>query len=56
MHILNNKEILNRLKGRSNMQNTESILKYQSRIYNFQKNSDINHRGTKVICNNKLFP
>ena len=32
IHIINNKDRLNRLKGSSKMQNIESLLKYQSRI------------------------
>ena len=54
--ILNNKERLNGLKGSTTMQNIESLLKYQSRIYNVQRNSDVNPRGMKIIWNNKLFP
>ena len=30
--------------------------KVHSRIYNFQRNAGVNHRGMKVICNNKRFP
>ena len=32
IHIINNEEILNGLKGITKMQNRESIFKYQSRI------------------------
>ena len=31
------------------------LFKYQSRIYTVQRNSDVNHRGMKIIWNNKLF-
>ena len=48
LHILNNKEILNGIKGSTQMQKRESLFKYQSRIYNFQSNSDVNHRGKKM--------
>ena len=56
LHILNNKEIFNGLKGRTNIQKRESLFKYQSRIYIFQRNSDVNHRDMKIIWNKKLFP
>ena len=46
----------NGLKGITNMQKRESLFKYQSSIYNVQKNSDVNHRGMKIRRNNKLFP
>ena len=55
LHIINNKEILNGLKGSTKMQKIRSQFKYQSRIYNVQNNSDVNHRGMKIIWNNKLF-
>ena len=48
LHILNNKEILNGLKGGIKMQKRESLLKYQSCIYNMQRKSDVNHRGMKM--------
>ena len=38
------------------MQKRKSQFKYQPRIYNVQRNSDVDHRGMKMICNNKLFP
>ena len=38
------------------MKKRQSKLKYQSRIYNVQRKSDVNHRGMKMIWNNKLFP
>ena len=56
LHILNNKEILNGLKGIKKIQEGKSQFKYQPRIYNFQRNSDVDHRGMKMICKNKLFP
>ena len=37
------------------MQKRESPLKYQSYIYNGQRNSEVNHRGMKMIQNNILF-
>ena len=37
------------------MQKRELIFKYQSHIYNFQSNSYINHRGMKIVRNNKFF-
>ena len=37
------------------MQKRESLFKYQSRIYNFLKNSGVNHRGMKMRWNNKNF-
>ena len=55
-HILKNKETLNGLKCSTKIQNIESQFKYQSRIYTVQSNSDVNHRGIKMIWNNKLFP
>ena len=56
IHILNIKEILNVLKGSTKMQGTESLFKYQSLIYNVQRNSDVNHRVMKMRCNNKKCP
>ena len=56
LHIINNKEILNGLKGSTKMQNIESLLKFQSLIYNVQIKSDVDHRGMKMRWNNKLFP
>ena len=55
LHILNNIKRLNGLKGSTNMQKRQSKFKYQSLIYNVQRNSDFDHRGMKIICNNKLF-
>ena len=56
IHIINNKEILNGLKGSTKMQNRESLLKYQSRINNIQRNFYVNHIGMKMRWNNKPFP
>ena len=56
LHIINNKYSLNGLKGSKKMQNRSSLLKYQSRFYNVQKSNDVNHRGMKILWNNKLFP
>ena len=38
------------------MKNRESLFKYQSCICNVQRNSDVNHRGMKIIRNNENFP
>ena len=38
------------------MQKRQTQFKYQSRIYNVQSISDVNHRGMKMIWNNKLYP
>ena len=54
--MLNNKEMLNGLKGSTKIQNRESLLKYKSCIYNVQGNYYVHHRGMKMQCNNKLFP
>ena len=56
LHILNNKERLNGLKGSTKMQTRQSRFKYQSRIYNVQRKYDVDHKGMKIIWNNKLFP
>ena len=48
LHILNNKEIFNGLKGGSKMQDRESLFKYQPQIYNVQRYSDVNHRGIEI--------
>ena len=56
INILNNKEILNELKGRKKMQKGESLFKYQSRIYNVQSKYDVDHRGMKMRWNKKRFP
>ena len=56
IHILNNKDRFNRLKGITKIQNRESRFKYQSNFYNVQSNNDVKHRGLKIQCNNKLFP
>ena len=56
LHIINNKEIFNGLKGSTKMQKIESQFKYQSLLYNVQKNFDVDHRGKKMRWNNKLFP
>ena len=36
------------------MKNRESLFKYQSRIYNFQRNPGVNHRGMKMIWKNNF--
>ena len=38
------------------MQTRQSQFKYQSRIYNFQSISDVDHRDMKMGWKNKLFP
>ena len=48
LHILNIKEIFNGLKGSTGMKKMQSQFKYQSRIYNVQRNSDVDHRGIKI--------
>ena len=48
LHILNNKEIFNGLKGSTKIQKIQSQLKYQSRIKNIQINSDVYHRGMRM--------
>ena len=53
IRILNNNKRLNGVKGITKMKNRESIFKYQSRIYNVQMNSDVNHRGVKMRWNTK---
>ena len=50
------KERLNGLKVSSKIQKIESIFKYKLNIYNVQRNFDGNHRGIKMIWNNKLMP
>ena len=47
LHILNNKEKLNGIKGSKKMQKIKSQFKYQSCIYNVQRNYGVNHRGIK---------
>ena len=56
IHIINNKERLNGLKGSAKNKNRESLFKNQSLIYNVQRNSDVNYRGMKMRWNNKMFP
>ena len=56
IHILNNKEMLNRLICSTKMKKRESIFKYKLRIYNFLRNYDVNHRGIKIRRNNKTLP
>ena len=34
----------------------ESLFKYQSRLYNVERNNYVNHRGMKMRWNNKTFP
>ena len=55
LYIINNKEILNGIKSRTKIQKRQSQLKYQSSIYNVKSNSDVNHRGMKMIWNNNIF-
>ena len=37
------------------MQGSISLFKYQSCVYNFQRNYGVNHRGIKMRCNKKMF-
>ena len=55
LYILNNKEILNGLKGSTKIQKRQSEFKYQSFIYNVQRKSDVNHRGMKMSRNKNYF-
>ena len=55
IHMINNKSRLNGLKGSTKVQNRESAFKYQSGLYNVQRNSDVNHRGMKIRWNKKTF-
>ena len=55
IHIFNNKYRLIGIKGSTTMQKRESLFKYQSRVYNVQSSSDVDHRGMKIQWNNKLF-
>ena len=56
LHIINNTDRLNRIKGITNMESILSLFKYQSRFYIVQRNNYSNHRGMTFIWNNKLFP
>ena len=56
LHGPNNKEILNGLKDSTKMQKIQLQFKYQTHIYNVQRNSDVDHRGMKMRWNNILFP
>ena len=38
------------------MKKRESLFKYQSRIQNVQRKSEVNHRGNKLRWGNKQFP
>ena len=49
LHIINNKEILKEVKVITNMQNRESLFKYQSSVYNVQRNSAFNHIYNVVL-------
>ena len=55
INILNNEEILNRLRDSTKIENKESLFKFQSHIYSVKSNYDVNHRGMKMRCNNKRF-
>ena len=54
LHIINNKDRLNRLKGITKLQKRQSRFKYQSRIYNVQRKYDVDHRGMKIRLNDIL--
>ena len=56
LYMINNKEILNGLKGSTKFQKIISQFKYQSLIYNVQRNSYANQRGMKMRRKDKLFP
>ena len=47
---------MNGLKSNKKTKKRESILKYQSHIYNVKRNTDVNNRGMKMRWNNKRFP
>ena len=47
---------MNGLRSGTKMKKRESLFKYQSRIYNVQRNSDVIHRAIKMTFKNKLFP
>ena len=54
LHIINNKDMLNGLKGSTKMQKRESLFKYKSRIYNVQRNYDFlsfppGHRSVRCV-------
>ena len=54
--MITNSEWLNILKGIRKMQKRESLFKYQSHLYNVQRNDDVKYRGMKLLWNNRLFP
>ena len=56
IHILDDKDSLNGLKGSTKIKNIESLFKYKSCIYYVQGSSDVNHKGVIIRWNNKLFP
>ena len=56
IHDIKNKDRFNGLKGSTKMKRIESLFKYQLRVNNVQINSDVNHRGIKILWNNKLCP
>ena len=56
LHILNNKYRLNLIKGSTKVKNLESLIEYQSCLYNIQSKNEVNHRGMKLRWNKKLFP
>ena len=47
--------MLSGLKDSTKMQNRESLFKYQSCVYSFQRKSYINHKVMEIRWNNKLF-
>ena len=56
IYIIDNKYRLNGLKSSTKIQKRESLFKYQSCLYNAQRDSDVNHRCMIIIWNNKPFP
>ena len=56
LHIITNNNGLNGIKGSTKIQKRQSLLKYQSRLYNIKINDDFKCIGMKLRWNNKLFP
>ena len=54
IQILYNKEGGNELKCSTRIQKREPLFKYQSRVYNIHRESDVNHIGIKMRCRDKL--
>ena len=56
IHIINNKDRLNGLKGCTKMQKREYLFKYQSHLYNIQSNYNFERISITMGWNNNLFP